>query len=458
MFFTKKIIHNKKFNRKTNTNTNTCDNNDKNMGDNFLNILLRVDFDSPDCVEKFNKEIELLDNAYDIDEHFFNIYDFVGLHIDDDVEKVKKEYEELINLTKSNKTINCSYHNTNSYFKIYLDVLKQKNKYLNNVNMGIDTDVNFNLDIQINILESICKILSNVELKNIYDKYYLDWKINDMKTNGELETEGKKKMDLIDKVYSNLFLIPVIKSNRTTHDFNNIISDFETQLEIRKNEYMNTLNNQNESSSEHPPEKYNKTYLDSFTKTENNSEKYYNEINTLLNQISHPDIKCDGDEFLHKIIKKYNLEAKDINKLLNYYLHKKIIYCQSKKSYDTYTKNIDYSDSYHSLEMFDDYTKIFEEKFDINNFYEWAKLSVNDDNKDVQKNITYFEKDLNDLLKNRNDENESFKKFIDKNLNHFAQKVYEFGPNIYYPEMDYSSYFFSNNLEDGLDDNFEILF
>lgn len=390
-------------------------------------------------MKNFKNEIELLDNIYNINENFFDIYNFVGLYVDDDLEQVKSEYEELIKSTKLNKTTNMSHQKSNTYFEIYLNVLKQKNKYLNNV----DFDIYLDLDVQINLLKSILQILSNIELKNIYDKYHLDWKINYMKTNSDLETEGKKKLDLIDKVYSNLFFTPAIKLNRTIDNLNNIIDDFET----RKNEYIKSFNEQqkkllSEPLSEQPPEKYNKSESTTYQEMVNNSEKYNNEINKILSEILHPNIKYDDDNFLHNIIKKYNLEEKDKNVLLNYYLYNKINWKQNKKSYDTFTNFVQYGDSKYFSNMFDDYAKIFEENFDISDFYEWEKMRINDNNKDIQKNVIYFNKDLNNLLKNRKNDDELFKKFINDKLNHFEKKVYEFNPVIYHPEMDYSSNFF----------------
>jgi hypothetical protein len=260
--------------------------------DNLIDIFLNFD-----C-EKFNIQISNLD----FHKYFFDIYNFFTLDIEVDVELIKSKYikfkNELIVSTNSDLS------ELSKFFSIYLNVINFKN----------DNKLMYDIKMQLKIIDSIIFVLSDLKLKNIYDNYYLNWHINNIDTNDDSFTLNlnKEKMDLINKVYINLYIEPIIKNEKA--DTEKLLAIFERVKQNFPKDYK-----------EKTPEELDEIYEKMNTVTYNcNKIKFDSlDINKLLqtriNANANPNINYNYMNFITELLIKNNLDLKYSNDLINYW-------------------------------------------------------------------------------------------------------------------------------------------
>lgn len=389
------------------------------MNNLFFNILANIDFSLINCKEVFKEQITILqkyDDVYDVNNNFFDIYGFMGFDIETEIIIIKTKYVELKNeLTNNNKS-------STNYFSIFLNSILNWHR--------LKPEQQHTLTIK--IIDSICEILSNTELKNIYDEYYLDWYINYQHIKQSVKNKNKEKLKLIDKVYKNIFIVPKL---RPVRDVKKIETEFKNKLDQYKF-------NQKETKTQ---EELEKIYIEmNKPKYENEELKYMDftsKINTHKNQISSPNINYNYMNWLTEIIDKYNLNNVNPVMLTNYFYHKQIINDPSGKKYNPcYDLNSDYQSILseyvdfanfgedYSYELKNDFVK----NFDLNEFKNWINDELN------VKNLSECENEYKTMVENRKQQTDQFYNKWEQKLNHFTEKVYEFSPLIYYPELDYS--------------------
>lgn len=361
----------------------------------LLNILIYLDFDSTDYVENFKAQINKIDSKV---ENFFDIYGFYNI--------VKSKWDELKNELVANKS------------------------------------KPFNTHIQIKIIDSICKILSNQELKNIYDNYYLDWYINYTKTNEDKIKKSIEEMKLIDKAYNNIFIKPTLKGEKANidemenefklkyqyYDFNKFDNKTPEQLEKLYDE-LNEIKYRYPHDNDKTSEEINKQHLEEI-------EKQLNEMKKHKNQIINPPINYNYIDFLTELVNKHNITY--TTDLINYYYWKK---------YTDYTYNTQLIDEYHNghnriyikkannktsnyivfndLGSDDTYIDIFYDKFDIGEFETWCLRNSNINSKSDKKNTNTLETEYTQLVEMRKAQNKGIEKYFDtERLNYFANREF----------------------------------
>lgn len=398
-------------------------NNKKTIYHTFLDILIDFDFDSTSCENEFRKCMSTLD----LDIIFFDIYGFFSLDINTDINLIKFKYNEF-------KNDLISKNNSNNVFKIFLELIGFDNNIMGiNNNSNLNNLNNLNKHIQIKIISSIEKILSNDELKNIYDQYYLDYNINLIQKNQHKPNTNKEKLDLIDKVYSNLFIKSSILNEKC--DINKL-NDFYTN---RKAPY--TIN-ESTTTQEQLDEIYNKMNINKYT---NNTKTPFldvngneiilsDEIHKHIKQISNISIDHTQMDFLNKIIVQYKINPNYSINLFNYYKYNLINDDFCGKKYNPYYGNvIEYLD-FNDFKNNDNLKKKFVDNFDINEFIEWTKS--NEKNNMLEKTNDL---DLDNMKKKRNLQTDTIKNNIDDKLEYFANR--EFTLQQIWDECDYSKTF-----------------
>jgi len=150
-------------------------------------------------------------------------------------------------------------------------------------------------------------------------------------TNNNIVKFNKEKIDLIDKVYINLYTKPIIKNEK--YDIEKISNEFNTLK-------LNYILNEEEKT---PEEIYIKMFFD-YTKIE---ERYTypipqfdigKEIQFHLKEISNPNINYAYTDWVSELVKNNNINPKYQNNLINYFNWKKINHNTEK-----YNPNWDYS-------------------------------------------------------------------------------------------------------------------
>ena len=304
-----------------------------------------------------------------------------------------------------------------------------------------------NTYIQIKIIDSICKILSNQELKNIYDNYYLDWYINYTKTNEDKIKKSIEKIKLINKAHDNIFIKPTIKSEKADinemenkfklkyQDYDFSKQDNKTPEELEKlYEELNEIKYPYNFDDDKTPEEINKRHLEEI-------EKQLNEMKKHKNQIINPPINYNYIDFLTELANKHNITY--TNDLINYYYWKK---------YTDYTSNTKLIDEYHNghnriyikkannnslnyinfndLGSDDTYIDEFFDKFDIGEFEIWCLNNLNINSNTNNKNPNTLDTEYIQLLEMRKAQNKGIKKYFDTDrLNYFANRefnIYQF--------------------------------
>jgi hypothetical protein len=417
--------------------------NNSSISNSFINIL--INFDSTDSVENFKAQINKINLNVEI---FFDIYGFYGFDLDTDYNIVKTKWDELKNELMANKS--------NGIFEIFLNLFKQnKNK-----------SKPININIQIKIIDSICKILSNQELKNIYDDYYLDWYINYIKTNKDKIKKALKKIKLIDKVYDNIFIKPTIKNEKADIDrmenefkFMSQYYDFSKQdnktpeelekLYIELNEIKYSYNFDDDKT----PEEINKKNLEEIETQQNEMKKH-------KNQIVYPPINYNYMDFLTELANKHNIT--NTTNLINYYYWKKYTDCTSNtKLIDEYhnghnriyikktnNNSLNYI-QFNDLGSDDTYIDEFTNKFDIGKFETWCLRNSKSD----KKNTNTLNDEYTQLVEIRKAQNKGIEKYFDTDrLNYFANR--EFTLHQLWNECEYGTTINNDLILPYMDENY----
>lgn len=428
-------------------------NNKKTIYDTFFDILIYFDFDSTGCENEFRKCM----NALKFDINFFDIYGFFSLDINTDVQLVKSNYNEF----KNNLTNN---NNSNNEFTIFLELIGfDKNTHIknlinNSINQNRSTHDNYNKYIQLKIISSIEKILSNNELKNIYDEYYLDYNINYIQSHKHKSNTNKKKLDLINTVYSNLFIKPSILIEK--YDVNKLDNLYQNLKLVYKfdvcaktpeelEEIYNLMNKPKYSIKGDNPQILNINM---------NPINLSDEIRKHMTQISHIQIDHTEMDFLNKIIIKYEIDSKYSMNLINYYKYKMIHNDPTGNKYNKYY----FDDEYLLVKNHkndDNFIKEFVDNFDIGNFFEFIKSTKSNKKNNISKKTNNkeqenenekeqdndyekdydFELELKKMINKRNEQNETIKNNIDNKLEYYAHR--EFTIQEIWNECDYSKTF-----------------
>lgn len=417
----------------------------------FINILINLDFDSTDCAKNFKAQITKIDSNV---ENFFDIYGFFNLNFETDSCVVKSKWEELKNELMENKS--------NGVFEIYLNLFKTIKKK------------SINSHIQLKIIDSICKILSNQELKNIYDDYYFHWYTNYEKTNGDKIKKSIERIKLIDKVYDNIFIKPIIKSEKVDiskmkedvvnykstlekeYNFDFSKQDNKTPEELEKlYRELNEIKSSIDVYDDMTPDEIHKQHLDDIERQLINMKKHKNEI-------SNPQINYNYMDFLTELANKHKIT--NTTDLMNYY------YWKQMTNYDVFTDLLDEHYNGHNrkyiknannklsnynlfsnYDLNDTYKDKFINKFDIGEFETWC---INNSNiKSDKKNINTLETEYAQLIEMRKAQNKGIEKYFDTDrLNYFANR--EFTLRQLWDECDYGTTINNDLLIPYMDENY----
>lgn len=367
---------------------------------NILNMMILINFDCSDCKKDFEKKIKIIGNN---EKNFFDIYGFLNFNLESDIFTMLENWNNLKKQIETEDTI---------YFKIFLSVYK------------INQSIEVSKAIQFLIIDAICKILSNIELKEIYDEYYLDWNIRNMQTNKDKIIKNIKNIKLMDVVYSNIFENPLILNEKANvvdleNHFKIVCSTYEPDKDYKTKEELDKLYNilnkpfESEKITFEMAEIKNKKHREKI-------QKFKQDMEIHINQIANPQINHNCMNFLFELVNKYRIT--DVNNLINFYnLKKSSLYKSIVDSLSTCDSTYDFTNFVDVND--DDNEKTFIENFNYDEFENWIISYSNSKSNNKNKNL--LETKYLQLVKDRKNQNMGIKKYFDLDrLNYFARKTF----------------------------------
>jgi hypothetical protein len=284
----------------------------------------------------------------------------------------------------------------------------------------------YDIKMQLKIIDSIIFVLSDLKLKNIYDNYYLNWHINNIDTNDDSFTLNlnKEKMDLINKVYINLYIEPIIKNEK---------ADTEKLLAIFERVKQNFPKDHKEKTPEELDEIYEKmnTVTYNCNKIKFDSLDINKLLQTRINANANPNINYNYMNFITELLIKNNLDLKYSNDLINYWNWIKI-----NLEYTDYNPNYNSNcENFEKIEKKINYCceEEFIKNFNTEEFLEWVKNNNNNKLTDSE---------YNEIIKLRDIQTNTIKNSIDSRLNYYGGRKFTL-QNIW-DECDYSKTFDKN--------------